>query len=353
MQKNPLLESLKNFSFYLLFWFVVIILYFSLLYFQLNIRFETALTDGLVFNIILSGLGLSYWYTAKYISIENSNLRKIIFSHLVGGIIASGIWLTVGYYFIIFVLSYKDGFISFFSATLAWRFVIGALFYYLIISFYYLVISNSNLHEKISREEELKDLVTEAEIKSLKFQINPHFIFNSLNSMSALTTIAPERAREMILKLADFLRYTLANNNKKTNSLFEELKNIKLYLEIEKIRFEDKFDFVEDIQSRCMDVQIPTMILQPLFENAIKHAVYESLEKVTLKLYCRQSNEFLEITIENNYEPGAQNNKGAGIGLKNIKDRLELIYNNDNLLKVEKAGNIFKVRLFIPVYKKD
>ena len=348
MQKNPILESWKNVLAYLIFWIVIIVLNFLLLNLQFNLKTGTALLDSMVFNLLLSGLGLSFWYTAKYMPLEDKNLSKIVFSHVLGGIIVSIVWLSVGYYIIAAIYSGKNEFNTFFSETIAWRFVIGILFYYLTISFYYIIIYNRNLQEKSAQEAELKNLVTEAELRSLKFQINPHFIFNSLNSMSALTTISPDRAREMILKLADFLRYTLANNNKQTNSISEELKNIRLYLEIEKIRFEDKFEYIEEISNGCKDFQIPTMILQPLFENAIKHAVYESLEKVLLKLNCKKNGNFMEIKIENNYDKGIQNKKGTGTGLNNIKKRLELIYNLDNLLKVEKTGNIFSVRLFIP-----
>jgi LytS/YehU family sensor histidine kinase len=195
----------------------------------------------------------------------------------------------------------------------------------------------------------MRNLVTEAELKSLKFQINPHFIFNSLNSMSALTTIDPDKAREMILKLADFLRYTLANNEKQKNKLSDELKNIKRYLDIEKIRFEDKFEYVEEVQEDCSDITVPNMILQPLFENAIKHAVYETLETVTLKLNCSKDENFLRLSVENDFDEESNNKKGAGIGLKNIQNRLELIYHQNNLMEIVKSDHLFKVNLYIPL----
>ena len=120
--------------------------------------------------------------------------------------------------------------------------------------------------------------------------------------MSALTTIDATKARSMILKLAEFLRYTLVNNDRQKNKLSEELNNIKLYLEIEKIRFEDKFDYAENVSPESNDELVPNMILQPLFENAIKHAVYESLETVTLKFTSFVQNNFLNISLENNFD---------------------------------------------------
>jgi LytS/YehU family sensor histidine kinase len=313
----------------------------------LNIELKFAIIDSLVFNILLGGLGLSIWYPSRYLSLENNFNYKFFLSHLTSGIISSCLWLLGGY-MLINSFNISPSYSSFFYSTLAWRFFIGLLFYFLITSFYYIIIYYSSLQERIVKEAELKNLVTETELKSLKFQINPHFIFNSLNSMSALTTIDPDRARSMILKLADFLRYTLANNGKDKTRLEDELKNIKLYMEIEKIRFEDKFDYTEEFGTDVLDLKVPNMILQPLFENAIKHAVYDTLDKITIKLTCYIENNFLKISLENNFENSTPK-KGVGIGLQNIKNRLELIYGENNLVDIKKEGGIFRVILYIPI----
>ena len=167
--------------------------------------------------------------------------------------------------------------------------------------------------------------------------------------MSALTEIDPKRAKSMILKLAEFLRFILATNEKEKNTLKEELKNIKLYLEIEKVRFEEKFEYVEDIESNCWSVEIPSMILQPLFENAIKHAVYETLDKITLGLKARQENNYLNLVLENNYDESSTPRKGTGVGLRNIEERLQLIYREANLMEVKKGNGNFRVSLYFPI----
>lgn len=347
MMTNPLIKSLRNIYLYITFWLVEGVVYFFLISFGMKTGYKIAALDSLVFNLILSGLGLSFWYPAKYMSVDNKLSYKTFLTHMVGGIIASCLWLVIGFNIINGLIN-SPSYSNFFYSTIAWRFFIGLLFYFLITSFYYLIIYYNSLQEKTLKEAELKNLVTEAELKSLKFQINPHFIFNSLNSMSALTTIEPDRARSMILKLADFLRYTLANNGKDKNKLEEELKNIKLYLEIEKIRFEDKFDYFEEIEPEALNIKVPNMILQPLFENAIKHAVYDSLEKITIVLKCNIIGRFLVISMENNFENG-YSRKGTGIGLQNIMSRLELIYGEKNLLNIKKEGDKFRVILYIPV----
>jgi len=348
MTENPILNSSKSLNLYLLFWLFVAITYFCLLYFGLNGNLTLSVTDSLIFNILLSGLGLAFWYPVRFMSLDSS-LVKIVINHLVAAVLATTVWLAIGYSIIVYIVNLGTQFTSFFLNTLVWRFFLGMLFNLLITSFYYIIIYYSDFKERAVRETELKNLVTEAELKNLKFQINPHFIFNSLNSMSALTAIDPDKAKSMILKLADFLRYTLANNEKQKNKLSEELKNIKLYLEIEKIRFEDKFEFVDEVAPECLSFEVPNMILQPLFENAIKHAVYETLSAVKLTLKGKSENDFLILSLTNNFEEEAKAKKGAGIGLKNISNRLELIYGQKDLMKVDKENHIFRVTLFIPV----
>ncbi len=348
MESNPILSSTRNFYFYLLFWLIVIIINFLLLNLALKIDTSTALADSIVFYIILGGLGLSFWYSTRYISFENTSFYKILINHIIGALFVASLWLLSGYLFMREVLGFNSSYVNFFITTLPWRFLIGILIYFVITSFYYLIIYYSGFQERKLYEAELKNLVTQAELRSLKFQINPHFIFNSLNSMSALTTIDPEKARGMILKLAEFLRYTIANNEQQKNKLKDELNNIKLYLEIEKIRFEDKFDFTEDLTQECLEHEVPNMLLQPLFENAIKHAVYESLEKIKVKLRCSGENGYLKIEVSNTYDPEIKSKKGTGVGLKNIRERLKLIYHQNDLMEVIEEDGVFKVILFIP-----
>jgi sensor histidine kinase YesM len=349
MLTNPIFRSLKTLNYYLIFWTVLAFLFIQLLYIGTEIGLTASITDGLVFTFLLGGIGLTLWYPARYIPIEKNSPLKIISGHSIGALITTVIWLSVGYFLLVGLFNFDTAYPPFFYSTLAWRVLIGLLFYSLFVSFYYMIIYYTGFHEREIKEAELKSLVTEAELKSLKFQINPHFIFNSLNSMSALTELDPAKAKKMILKLADFLRFILKTNELEKNKLSEELKNIGLYLDIERIRFEDKFEYIEETNEGCTNVEIPSMILQPLFENAIKHAVYETLDKVTLKLFCKIQNGFLKIVVQNNFDEAGIAKKGAGVGLKNIEERLKLIYHQNNLLEVKKEKDIFTVTLYIPI----
>jgi two-component system, LytTR family, sensor kinase len=351
MNSNPILEKPVNFFVYLLFWLIVAVVHIALISQRDNIALAASITDGIVYNVLCLTFGLGIWYPVKYTTSSSYSFYRILLKHTLAGILFSVLLMLTGYLTIYTFFDFGTDYYSFVMNVWPWRFLAGIWFYLWLAAFYYLVIYYSEFRDRDSRESELKNLITEAELKSLKFQINPHFIFNSLNSMSALTTINPDKAREMILKLADFLRYTLANNERQQNQLREELKNIKLYLDIEKIRFEDKFDFIEDIKEPCLNTPVPNMILQPLFENAIKHAVYETLDKVVIKLCCSPDEGFMRITLENNFEPGNSSRPGTGVGLQNIKNRLKLMYNRDNLIEIKKDDGLFKVTLFIPSAK--
>jgi two-component system, LytTR family, sensor kinase len=346
---NPFVNNKKVLATYSIVWFFIFLTHISIFYFVLNISLFNSIIDSVCFNTIYFVIGISLWYTVSFNSLDNYSTAKIFLNHIAAAVITSGIWIGIGYYIVNQILSVNDPYHVFLTKSLLWRFLIGILDYTVIISVNYVIIYYNNFQEKLLREVELNALIKEAELKTLKYQINPHFIFNSLNSISSLTISNPPRAQEMTIKLSSFLRNTLSKNEKQKNKLREEINNAKLYLDIEKVRFEDKFNFVEEIKDECKEMEVPSMILQPLFENAIKHGVYESLENVTIKLSCGIEKEYFKISVENNFDPEAVPRRGEGIGIKNIRNRLKLIYNQENLLTVQKNNNIFKVNIFIPV----
>ncbi len=343
---NPFIANKKVFVGYFSVWLIVFITQVFVFYNILDLTLSYAIADSLCFNLIFLLLGISIWYPTKFITFESYSSLKILLNHFAGAVLTSGIWILLGYSVIAYFFPEQ---IEFIKSSLIWRFIVGFLFYLVIVSISYLIIYYTQFQEKALKETELNSLVNEAELKSLKYQINPHFIFNSLNSISSLTITDPDKAREMTIKLSGFLRNTLSKNEKQKAKLYDELANVKLYLDIEKIRFEDKFEYVEEVGEECGKIEVPNMILQPLFENAIKYGVYESIEKVIINISCKREGEYLKINVENNFDPESVANKGEGIGLSNIKNRLKLIYNQNNLITIEKNKNKFSVNIFIPL----
>jgi LytS/YehU family sensor histidine kinase len=237
---------------------------------------------------------------------------------------------------------------AYWDATFPYRIGTGVFIFGLVILTYYLFVSLHNLAEKNAREARLENLVKETELKMLRSQINPHFLFNSLNSISSLTITDPEKAREMVVKLSEFMRYALSRKDEQPVSLQNELENLRLYLDVEKVRFGDKLTTEENIEPGCLDIKIPVMLLQPLYENAVKHGVYESTESVKIITLAKIIDRYIEITISNNYDPAPSLKRGTGTGLLNVTRRLELFYGNKASIKTSKENGIYTVTLYIP-----
>ena len=202
------------------------------------------------------------------------------------------------------------------------------------------------------RESELKALVKESELNSLKSQINPHFLFNSLNSISSLTMVSPEKAQDMVINLSDFLRYSLSNKNETLTTFDKELQNIDRYLKIEKIRFGKRLNVIRDVGEKCTGKEIPGLILQPIMENAVKYGVYESTDSSNIVISSMCSDDLLEVKIVNDYDPDFISKKGEGIGLRNVASRMKIQYGRDDLMKINKAKNTFEVKLIFPQFAK-
>ncbi|MHC1739413.1 MAG: sensor histidine kinase [Ignavibacteriaceae bacterium] len=330
--------------------FLVVIVLFFLFYFIYDLDLVYSFVDAVISSFIFLALSAGFEYTAKFVKLNLGELMKFIIIHLVAALVVSFIMIQSSGFLIQTILRKFEVNNLFFDNSIIERFLIVALLYLLVISYYYLMIYYENYREKVREEAELKNLVTEAEIKTLKFQINPHFIFNSLNSIAALTSIDPEKARDMVIKLADFLRYTLSTNSKQMNSLRDEISNIEKYLSIEKIRFGERFNYDFDIPEQFLDILVPNMVLQPVFENAIKYGVYQNLGTTGISVVARSDNGYLTLITDNTLEEEPKKElKGEGVGLKNIQERLRLIYGQTNLLITERWDNIFRVILKIPV----
>ncbi len=348
---NPLSNKRTTIIYYIIIWIAIFLTHFTFLIHSFVNDLNIAIVDSFVYNFIYCLIGMGIWYPIQYINIDESSTGKIIQNHVITAMITSAIWVYSGYFILSNLYASDELYLQFLNNSIVWRFNIGIIYYSILVSLYYVIFYYRSFRTKLEKEHRLQTLVKEAELKSLKYQINPHFIFNSLNSISSLTISNPEKAREMSTNLSTFLRKTLATNEIQKIKLFEEVDNIKLYLEIEKVRFGERLDFVMNISERCEEHEIPNMILQPIIENAIKHGVYESLEKVTITFNCKLEGKFISITISNNFDPTSVSNIGEGIGLKNIRDRLILIYNRTDLISISKDSDLFQVSLQIPVHQ--
>ena len=319
-----------------------------LFYFVYGTFLNISIIDSLLLLLIYSSIALSLWYPFNFFNAGQTKPLTILMNLVIMGAISIAAWILITRFIIPLIIPGQENFDEYWTSTLPYRVGTGVFIYSLIILTYYLFVSLTNLSEKKSREARLESLVKETELKMLRSQINPHFLFNSLNSVSSLTITDPEKARDMVIKLSEFMRYALSKKDEQPVSLRSELENLRLYLEIEKVRFGDRLSTEEQIDENCLDVKMPVMILQPLYENAIKHGVYESTESVRITTSVKLIDGYMEIAISNNYDIAPETKKGTGTGLNNVARRLELFYGNRVSMKTSRENGIFIVSLYIP-----
>lgn len=201
-----------------------------------------------------------------------------------------------------------------------------------------------------TKKQDAEKLLKDAELRTLRSQLQPHFLFNALNSISALVISQPEKARNMVQQLSDFLRGRLRMDDVQLITLKEEIEYLQLYLEIEKVRFGYRLETKIKIDAEALyQLKIPNMLLQPVMENAIKFGLYDTLGQVCISLEAEKKDSVLIITIQNPFDPEtALPLKGTGFGLSSVQKRLALLYGRHDLLKANTEGNFFITKLSIP-----
>ncbi|HEY0057164.1 MAG TPA: histidine kinase [Pedobacter sp.] len=203
--------------------------------------------------------------------------------------------------------------------------------------------------ESERRKTDAERLARDAELYNLRQQLQPHFLFNSLNSISALIGRRPDEARTMIYQLSDFLRGTLRKEENEFVSLEEELQHLQLYLDIEKVRFGHRLITRIGHEEGCNRLILPAMLLQPLVENAIKFGLYDTTGEVTITIDAKCQQNYLVLVIRNPYDANTVRPKsGTGFGLESIKRRLYLLFARTDLLETNGENDIFTTTVKIP-----
>ncbi|MFD2526051.1 sensor histidine kinase [Flavihumibacter stibioxidans] len=203
--------------------------------------------------------------------------------------------------------------------------------------------------ETKNRREETMALAREAELFKLRQQLQPHFLFNSLNSINALVVSRPQEARRMIEQLSSFLRATINTRDNQLVPLTEEMEQIGRYLQIEKFRFGHRLNTVLETDESCAHAVIPPLLLQPLVENAIKFGLYDTIGEVTIRMKADCFGGYLDISVSNPFDPQtSQVNKGTGFGLNGLQRRLYLLFGRSDLLTTSTSGNLFITTVKIP-----
>jgi LytS/YehU family sensor histidine kinase len=232
-----------------------------------------------------------------------------------------------------------------FTAEAPTMLVVTTLVYLLAVAVHYLFIALQQARDAEVRGVQARVLAREAELRALRAQIDPHFLFNSLNSISALTAEDPDAARRMCLLLSGFLRKSLALGARERITLGEELSLVADYLAIEKVRFGARLSVEQDIEAGCADLVVPPLLMQPLVENAVRHGVAHLLEGGTIRIAARRRDGRIDLVIENPRDADRPTSRGEGLGLANVRDRLRSLFGGTAQMEVKSEASRFRVSL--------
>jgi LytS/YehU family sensor histidine kinase len=310
----------------------------------LGISIENSLIDSSVSNVLLAIIAYYLGNILRYYRPEKSKFFYVFIWDL--GV--SGAWLLTILWILPFLI--KDpAYVAFLRKSSPVRFFVTFLITGLAAMISWVIYSYEEQRQNDERKTEAERLAREAELFKLRKQLHPHFLFNSLNSISSLTISRPEEARRMVQQLADFLRGTLKNEEELLVTLEEELELLQLYLDIEKVRFGHRLETIIEKDEAALSSKIPQLLLQPIMENAIKFGLYDTTDKVLIKLIANKENKLLSIFVQNPFDPGTSTpKKGTGFGLSSISRRLYLLYGRNDLLETKTEGGAFITTVKIP-----
>jgi hypothetical protein len=346
---HPILESLPRLALYLLAWLLVGLLL------TLGLRPDATWTTSLAFLVplcvIYAFIGLSTWYLCRAFPIDGgSRLATLIAVQMAAAAVASSMWTGLAYLWAgILGASFGLDAQGLYSQQFPLLFVIGALLYWLAIACHYLLIAFQTSREAETRAFAQTLMAREAELRALRAQIDPHFIFNSLHSISALTTTDPTSARKMCLLLADFLRDTLRLGASKRISFADEWSLAERFLAIEQVRLGSRLHVARETDPHVAECQVPPLLLQPLIENAVVHGVAQLVDGGTIRMVAHRDGATLSITVENPCDPDRRQTRGVGLGLELLRKRLTTEFGVLDAVRAEEHSGRFTVEVRLPI----
>ncbi len=302
-----------------------------------------------VITMLLFVVFVTHFYRAAILKLGwlNKSIAKVVPRALIGAIVLS-----------IIITSFKIGanyFIlpdfKFDSETLK-SFLGGMLSYFVLTTIWTIVYFGYHYFDK-SRLQEVKNLQLESsqkesELSNLKNQLNPHFMFNAMNSIRALVDEDPKLAKISITQLSNLLRNTLLLGKKRLVTVSDEIKIVHDYLALEKVRFEERLTFTEDVKPNTVAAFLPPLIVQTLVENAIKHGISKKAAGGTVAVYVSKLGDSLCVEVHNDGEYKHNNSPDVGIGLQNARKRLSILYGNNAALTIENYNNKVISKVILP-----
>jgi len=349
---HPILARASRLAAYIAIWVPLGVLLAALLALQGVFSWLVAELVAIPLAVSYGFLCLSAWYVTGGSPVDRVGPLRVAVTAITASLLSSAIWLLLarGWLAVIAALGFSGvpvNLSSAFRVAAPTLFGFGFLLYLLAMAASYLAAAFAVSRDAERRGLELQVLAREAELRALRAQIDPHFLFNSLQSISALTTVDPAAARRMCLLLADFLRETLALGARDRIPLSSELTLARRFLAVEQVRFGDRLKV--DIEPGGADTaEVPPLLIQPLVENAVTHGVAHVLDGGVVRIRAERKVASLVITVDNPCDPDRPAGRGTGTGLRNVRARLESAYGGEAFLRTEETGERFVARVEIP-----
>ena len=346
---HPLLESPRRLVLYLLAWIPLLALLVYVMWASGGMTWVDAAAVLAPSCLVYAFACLSPWYICGTLPLGPDGWLSLAITFGVASVTCSlvlvgGAWVTAS---AVAQTGKLPGLEQRLHGHLALLFGMGVLLYLLSAGLHYGALAVESSRQAERRAAEARTLAREAEIQALRSQLNPHFLFNSLHSISALATQDGGRAREMCIRLADFLRASLGLGSRESIPLREELALAKSYLEVEQVRFGARLRVVEEIAAACQECAVPALLLQPLVENAVKHGVAGMVEGAAIRLAVERSGA-VSITLENGFDPEMPAPRNLGMGLSQVRRRLEVRYGEEASFSAGVDGRVYRVVLRFP-----
>ena len=346
---HPLFARRGHLWLYLLLWVIAGGVLSTVLVGQRGIGWGVAAIVAIPLATVFSFVCLSAWYVARGMPLAGTGALRVVATALSAALVSSALWLVFARAWFLFVLRRFgiDDAAAVFAAVQPLLYGFGVLLYLLSLAVSYLAAVFEASQEAERRGLQSQVLAREAELRSLRAQIDPHFLFNSLHSISALTTADPPAARRMCLLLADFLRQSLALGAERRITVAQELALIERFLAIERIRFGERLQ-VEIAAGSASDCLVPPLLLQPLVENAVTHGIAHMLEGGVVRVVAERSGDTLRIVAENPCDADRPRRPGTGVGLANVRARLRALHGNDATLVAAEGESTWRIELTMP-----
>jgi two-component system, LytTR family, sensor histidine kinase AlgZ len=347
---HPIVARRERLLLYLALWIGFGVLHAAVIMVGTRTSFLHSVLFTLPLALLLGLLSLPYWYLVRVLPANSTPIMRLAGTWLGVGMVSLAIWLAaaIGWRSLLMRVTYgswQDWDPTPMTVLLLFS---GASPLLVAVLGHYMIAAFDHSAQAERRALELRVLAREAELRSLRGQLDPHFLFNSLNSVAALIGTDAQAARRMCFLMAGFFRKSLGLGGQQSIPLAEEISLAETFLAIEEVRFGERLRKRFDVDREALDLAVPPLVLQPLVENAVHHGVAHLVNGGEVMVRARQRDGLLELAVENPCDPDRPPSRGAGVGLANVRSRIDALFGHRASVDVNSTPDNFRVSIVLP-----